>query len=328
MVQFFQDIGPVQQYSLGDNHCSAIIQGKLYTWGKGSWGRLGLGDQSDANLPVLNPYLQEPVELVSCGGYHSLILTQSKSVFSFGWAKNGRLGIGQNFHTAVVSQYPQFDSESKEEIEHKPYDGTSVFVPVKVPFDDKSIVSVYAGESYSMALTSDGKVFSWGAGVWGCLGNGDEKDCQRPTEISFFSKNGIKIKSLACGSTHVLATDGVHVYTWGRNNYGQLGRPDIPDLVCVPGIIVTSEELTDVKQVSAGKSHSAIVTNSGKLYTFGSNAEGMLGLGSALNASTPSLVTTSEKVINVACGWSHTALVTEKGSVYSFGSNANGRLGI
>ncbi|XP_068279474.1 X-linked retinitis pigmentosa GTPase regulator [Nyctibius grandis] len=82
--------------------------------------------------------------------------------------------------------------------------------------------------------------------------------------------------------------------------------------------------------ISCGDEHSAVVTGNGKLYMFGSNNWGQLGLGSKNTVSKPTCVKAlkPEKTKLAVCGRNHTLVYTEKGNVYAAGGNSEGQLGL
>ena len=82
--------------------------------------------------------------------------------------------------------------------------------------------------------------------------------------------------------------------------------------------------------LSCGDEHTAVVTSSGRLFTFGSNEYGQLGLGHYNNVLRPSCVKCikPDRVSAVACGKAHTIIATESGRLFAFGSNNEGQLGI
>ncbi|XP_061844588.1 X-linked retinitis pigmentosa GTPase regulator isoform X1 [Colius striatus] len=82
--------------------------------------------------------------------------------------------------------------------------------------------------------------------------------------------------------------------------------------------------------ISCGDEHTAVVTGKGKLYMFGSNNWGQLGLGSKNTVSKPTCVKAlkPEKVKLAVCGRNHTLVYTEKGNVYAAGGNTEGQLGL
>ncbi|XP_052238414.1 X-linked retinitis pigmentosa GTPase regulator-like [Dreissena polymorpha] len=85
-----------------------------------------------------------------------------------------------------------------------------------------------------------------------------------------------------------------------------------------------------VGDVACGDEHTALVAESGRVFTFGTNDWGQLGLGSSKTADRPSCIKSlkSEKVKLVACGRSHTVVATESGKIFSFGNNGEGQLGV
>jgi X-linked retinitis pigmentosa GTPase regulator len=85
-----------------------------------------------------------------------------------------------------------------------------------------------------------------------------------------------------------------------------------------------------VVEVACGDEHSAVVSSSGRLYTFGSNDWGQLGHGHNKTCNKPSFVKAlkHETVKLVACGRSHTVVATESGCLYSFGAGSEGQLGL
>ncbi|NXY68977.1 RPGR regulator, partial [Glareola pratincola] len=82
--------------------------------------------------------------------------------------------------------------------------------------------------------------------------------------------------------------------------------------------------------ISCGDEHTAIVTGKGKLYVFGSNNWGQLGLGSKNTVSKPTCVKAlkPEKTKLAVCGRNHTLVYTAKGNVYAAGGNSEGQLGL
>ncbi|GFT15113.1 x-linked retinitis pigmentosa GTPase regulator [Nephila pilipes] len=84
-----------------------------------------------------------------------------------------------------------------------------------------------------------------------------------------------------------------------------------------------------ILQIACGDEHTAILTASGRLFTFGSNEWGQLGHGHTRTISKPSFVKAlkGERVTVLACGRSHTLVATAGGHVYGFGSNSEGQLG-
>ena len=180
---------------------------RLFAWGRNDNGQLGLGDTVDRNTPTEVPL---PAGVsgwtdVSSGYDHSLAFTTDARLFAWGRNDNGQLGLGD----AVDRNTP-----------------TEVPLPAGVSGWSR----IETGRGFTLALTTDGRLFTWGANYMGQLGLGDYADRDTPTEISFPA--GVAgWTDIFVGSTdHSLAltTDG-RLFSWGRNQSGQLGLGDNVD---------------------------------------------------------------------------------------------------
>lgn len=112
------------------------------------------------------------------------------------------------------------------------------------------------------------------------------------------------------------------VYTWGRRVLGETEGNSVSPLPLSLHL--------PIQAISCGHCHSAFLTSTGQVYTFGENRGGQLGLGVRSDRGTqPCLVPNLPWIAAVSCGFTHTLAVTEGGLVYSWGSGAlgNGSLG-
>lgn len=87
----------VEYLSCGESHSAAISDKlKLYTWGSGSYGRLGHGMDQHEKIPKLVVDLEQyEITYVSCGAFHTFAMTADGVLFGFGQAKHGKLGIAR-----------------------------------------------------------------------------------------------------------------------------------------------------------------------------------------------------------------------------------------
>nr|XP_026243361.1 X-linked retinitis pigmentosa GTPase regulator [Urocitellus parryii] len=120
------------------------------------------------------------------------------------------------------------------------------------------------------------------------------------------------------GEPEILVPDSGAVFTFGKTKFAE----NMPSKFWFKHDIPT--------YLSCGDEHTAIVTGNNKLYMFGSNNWGQLGLGSKSTISKPTCVKAlkPEKVKLAACGRNHTLVSTEGGSVYAAGGNNEGQLGL
>ena len=181
------------------------------------------------------------------------------------------------------------------------------------------IVHDYSGNK-ALLITNDNMVYAIGTNTNGCLGTGDTCDTFDPIIVKELCKKDIKTFSF--GKDHVLAlTNQGMVYSWGQNNYGQLGNGCyqhslIPTIVTNP---VCNENITDI---ACGSYHSLALTNEGKVYSWG---------GSGNRISVPIKVETGlidEYIVSVTCGMEFNMIVTDMGKIYGWGENNDGQLGI
>ena len=186
---------------------AVVGEGRGFSWGENEHGQLGDFDGgNDSRTPV-------PVDgarrfiAVSAGGNHSLAVAADGTVWSWGLNSSGELGIGGSFI---------FPHDVPTQVEPTWPTGTV-------------IVAVAAGQAHSLALTSDGTVWTWGDNSSGQLGNSDGgNDSGVPTKVGNTGPGGHVIARIAAGGFFSLAlTNTGAVYTWGENGSGQLGNNDV-----------------------------------------------------------------------------------------------------
>lgn len=171
--------------------------GSLWAWGYNPYGQVGNGESGNQ--------LQVPVKVsgdhewaaVSAGGVHVLAVTREGHLYSWGGGPNGQLGQGAQVQ--FLSEPGLVDST-------------------------REWVSVSAGFEFSIGVTADGKMWSWGFNGNAQLGHGDYFERTEPTEITAVSEVWTRCES---GSSFVYAfTDEDALYAWGANIHGQLGFND------------------------------------------------------------------------------------------------------
>lgn len=117
------------------------------------------------------------------------------------------------------------------------------------------------------------------------------------------------------------------VYTFGDGKFGRLGHNSERHQSVAR--FVDSLAGKRVKQVACGGFHTAAVTETGEVYTWGGGEHGQLGHGDKVNKTVPTLVRSlvDKLVVQVTCGWSHTVALTDTGEVFTWGNGDHGKLG-
>ncbi|CAL9144687.1 unnamed protein product [Musa hybrid cultivar] len=176
------------------------------------------------------------------------------------------------------------------------------------------------------------EVFSWGSGTNYQLGTGNAHIQKLPCKVDALQSSCIKIIAASKFHSVAVGSDG-QLYTWGYGRGGRLGHPDFDvhsgqAAVITPRQVILGLGTRRVKIVAAAKHHTVIATESGEVFTWGSNREGQLGYTSVDTQPTPRRVSSLKvKVIAVAAGNKHSAAVAESGEVFTWGCNKEGQLG-
>ena len=134
------------------------------------------------------------------------------------------------------------------------------------------------------------------------------------------------IQLSACGfHTGCLTADG-ELYSWGEGKFGRLGHG--AERNChVPRLVETLLGKRP-RQVSCGGFHTAVVTEDGRLYTFGGGEHGQLGHNDRVNKVKPTFVEALDGVFvsQITCGWSHSVALTSKGRIFTWGNGDHGKV--
>ncbi|KAI8148982.1 regulator of chromosome condensation 1/beta-lactamase-inhibitor protein II [Fennellomyces sp. T-0311] len=355
--------------------------GQVFVFGTGDTGQLGLGDEMlTRKRPMpLKALAGEEIVDVCCGGMHTIAVTQEGKLWSWGCNDQGALGRGgeeyepapvQNLDGVHVVKVACGDSVSmalsdegtlfcwgtfrssegalgfskKQDVQSVP----AIFEPLS----KYTIVDIAAGTDHCMALTSEGRIYTWGNGQQYQLGRRvierRKKNALTPEPLALRN-----IKLIGSGAYHSFALSHQNeLYVWGFNNFEQCGLWEAsgdrrtPQEVTIPTIIRTLEG--QVKQVVAGEHHSLVLMEDGGVYAFGRADSSQLGLPSSTieqltqdqkgsDDSTksgfkraiglPTRIPQLENVREISSGSNHAIAVTHDGIAYTWGFGETAALG-
>ncbi|CAM9002313.1 unnamed protein product [Rhodiola kirilowii] len=199
------------------------------------------------------------------------------------------------------------------------------------PLEANIVLDVHhiaCGVRHAAIVTRQGELFTWGEESGGQLGHGVCRDIIQPCLVESLSANSIDFA--ACGQFHSCAvTMTGELYTWGNgaHNVGLLGHGnDVSHWI--PKRVSGSLEGLQVASVACGPWHTALITTTGQLFTFGDGTFGVLGHGDRVTVSLPREVESLSglRTIAVACGVWHTAAVVEVIVAHSSSSITSGKL--
>jgi alpha-tubulin suppressor-like RCC1 family protein len=202
---------------------------------------------------------------------------------------------------------------------------------------DKTVLKVTMGETYSLALASDGTMSAWGSNTYGELG--DNTFVARTSPVAVYQAgvlSGKTVVSIASGFYHNLAlcSDGT-LASWGYNAYGSLGDDSVTTRkipVLVNKASGSALQGKTVAKIFAGTYHSLALCTDGTLVSWGSNVYGELGDGTTTSRDQAVLVNTStallgKTVVDVVAGYLYTVALCSDGTVAAWGLNSSGQLG-
>ena len=188
------------------------------------------------------------------------------------------------------------------------------------------IKQIACGYNCTFIVKNDGSLWACGYNISGQLGIGN--NTQKTSFVKVTTNINNDVKQIACGDdfTVILKNDGT-VWACGDNSKGQLGLGDTTQKTSFTKV---TTNISNVKQIVCGGSHTYILKNDGSVWSCGLNDAGQLGLGDTTNRNTFTKVTTniSNDAKQIVCGDGHTVILKNDGSVYSCGDNIYGQLGL
>ena len=298
----------------GADHSAAVDEdGSLWTWGRGSEGRLGHGDAKSRDRPtrVHAAAFDCKVFMVSLGGLHSAAVLDSGDLLTWGYGEDGALGVPKPYR-------PGFRDFNEKE---------TLMSPTKVPkcaFGGAAAKMISCGLGYTACVNAAGALYMWGLGRYGVLGQDNERDHRFPQLVSPDGLAGTRVELVSCGHFHIAAVvEGGGTFSWGYGGFGALGLGH-KNNQSLPARIVALKGCR-VVLVAAGEAHTLAATADGQLYSWGQGERGRLGLGHEEEQLTPSLIAalhfSSEPVVSAAAGGGHSAAVVGAGKLFIWGKN-------
>ncbi|KAI8494340.1 hypothetical protein Bbelb_281000 [Branchiostoma belcheri] len=283
--------------------------------GANSYGQLGVGHRDDRHSPQQLQGVNFRVKVVTGGGGHTAFISAEGQLFACGWNQKGQLGLGHREDVSVLTHV------------------AALTEPVH---------TVACGWDFTLAVTEGGQLFSWGSNAFGQLGVPEVKGhSSTPVPIQQ-NLQGVRIVGVAAGLRHAVALDDTgsvwtwgagkrgqlgcleggglptvskqpgredrRVLTWGRADYGQLGR--FEDRTALPHSCSQPAELSSlsgVRQLQCGSEHNIAVIGD-EVVCWGWNEHGMCGDGGEEDVLVPRVVETLQgySPVWISTGAGHT----------------------
>nr|CAB3264292.1 serine/threonine-protein kinase Nek8 [Phallusia mammillata] len=309
----------VVQATIGRTKKACVTNnGRLIMWEATAGSALpgALGDSQ--NIPSFVPRFMEghsgvSIKQVVCGDLHTACLTDRGILMTFGSGSNGCLGHG-----------------TLQDIE-KP--------TIVEKLLGCELLQIATGSYHMLAVTSDNEVFAWGRGDNGRLGLSSDDIQSVPTRVPIPEQ--IEPLSVHCGSDYsMILTRNKMLLACGSNVHNRLGLDVVhnnqitkqtDEASCFVPLRSEPLSLGNIYKVALGMQHSAVITEDRRLFMFGNNAHGQLGL--SPSKTTVSRIPNEVKIDSspgfqfVSCGGTFTVAATSDAKLYSWGKPSRGQLG-
>ena len=189
--------------------------------------------------------------------------------------------------------------------------------------DKTRVVAISAGYKHCACVTENGTLFTWGAGSMGQLGHGDCLSCGAPQPVTSLSLIG----DVACGKlcTFVTSIDANKVWSFGRQNKGCLGQPDVQhdSIVNEPKVVKKLCGL-EIRKIVCSSTASLALTAEYEVMS--------CGTGAATGHGDPERVypvfrnvQSLANIAHISAGAEHVVAVNKTGVTFAWGSNSQGQ---
>ncbi|KAK9237536.1 regulator of chromosome condensation 1/beta-lactamase-inhibitor protein II [Lipomyces kononenkoae] len=310
----------------------------IYVFGTGSMSELGLGPDAknkEVKRPRLNPFL--PIDVVAIvdfavGGAHVLAIDKKGKLWSWGCNDHGALGRDTSGGEEGLLRDMDADSDD-DDGDLNPLESTPALVE-NLP-DDLVFVRVAASDSLSLALTSEGRLWSWGTfrGNEGVLGFSDEVQFQlTPVQVQI----PYPVCQIVAGKDHVMAlTTHGKVFSWGNGQQFQLGRR-VVERSRMQSLHPREFGIKNIKFIASGEFHAFGIDTSNRVMAWGLNQYGQCGIpnegagedGAVVTSPTYVDVLKDKDIISIAGGEHHSIALSSTGDIYTFGRLDSSEVGI
>lgn len=343
----------VTDISAGTAHsCAVLSNGTVRCWGYTNLDLLFLCDvndpaeaQSFTPVPTEVPGLDDAV-LIGSGNAHNCVVTTADTLACWGWNGLGRLGTGSvmneplpvavtlpaavsaltvaTLHTCVAladGSMHCWGLNEEGQLGNGEIDDPLFYnAPQQVQNLGLPAVQLDSGNGNTCMRDSGKNAACWGDGSQNQLGFG-QGDSGTPVSIG-----GDGVDEIRVGSRHTCYREGGAVTCIGSNNNGQIGNGSINPLTAAFQVFSA-----DIARLDLAGNNSCAIDATDRLYCWGRNVEGQVGVGSSGSndyVTTPTIIGAAGTVKDLALGYQHACALTTDDRVLCWGANNHGQVGI
>eukprot|EP00347_Sterkiella_histriomuscorum_P019039 403343200 len=279
----------------------------LYVWGSNKFGQLGIGEKHHGEFIEKPQKYKFPFKIlhIACGQDHTVFLTNQGSVYSMGSNIEGQLGLG-------TRQIVQKNSPVLVEQLHENF-----------------IIQIQSGRAHNIALSRDGKCFSWGANEHGQLGLRDNPfaNCEFNAN-SFVNIESSKhsITKISAGQNHSMFLDektGV-LLGCGSNQQYQLGFIENQQEYRNVSQIPYQKQYGEFVDIKCGFDFTLALNKYGEVYATGNNSSSQCGLRGVSQIKQFTKIQTLQNIKSIETGI-FSAAINQKGQLFIWGQTVLGQ---
>ena len=270
--------------------------GTLWAWGSNNAGGLGQGNTTDRSSPVQIGALTTWAKVDASGwnNYAKAIKTDG-TLWAWGNNSYGYLGDGTNINKSS---------------------------PIQIGALTDWTTTIAAGASHTLAIKTDGTLWTWGLNYYGRLGLGNTTNRSSPVQIGSLT-NWLKV-SAGYDFSAAIKTDGT-LWLWGRGVAGKLGLGNVTNYSSPKQV----GSLTNWSNIVIGQNHSAAIKTNGTLWTWGYTGKGQLGQGDTIDKYSPVQVgALTDWSILCQDSFDSMAAIKTDGTLWTWGWNLFATLGL
>ncbi|AIO19068.1 Regulator of chromosome condensation (RCC1) repeat protein [Candidatus Izimaplasma bacterium HR1] len=306
----------------------ATSDGNVFSMGSNAYGEIGDGTSISRTLPTnvasgLNLVAGDYIVDVDASNL-TLVVSDLGRVFAWGANRSYDIHDNAEFNQRLPFELTSYLSNNEGE----------------------KVTSVYAFDQNSYLMTNQKALYVWGSNAYGLLllGNYDSKDNYRSPFKIDGTLNKVNIRDLlyseidifATGQSHALAyTERDRLFTWGKNQYGQIGNNTVANQF-YPIDITDNLQLEPgetIVQLQASNHSSAVLTSNNRVITWGGNVSGQIGDGTYTNSLVPKDVTgyipldAEDYIKDIYIGHYTSYYVSNNEKIYAVGNNHYRQIG-
>ena len=303
----------------------ALLDGDLWVWSYVYTGVAGNGHVTSSPYSYTHPsrvdfFTQKGLEIVTTaqGAHHIIAIDHNGDVW--GWGRN-------------------YNNEATGGICTPSGNANYMSTPCNV-LSNKKVIKIVAGEYFSMALSADGKVFTWGQNVFGQIANGSTNAGRNNVyQIPQSAFSGEKIVNIGGGYESGFAiTESGLTYVWGSDEFGAYGNGTNTKNVSLPVLLgsdVNTKFRGQIEYICSTNHATHFLTSNGEVWGMGSKTA--LGqnctlssgpascrdanTGSTSNGMSTNTLFVMDNIKEMGCYYGTVAAVTQEGELYTWGTN-------